>query len=508
MNHSSEQKTIAINTVFLYLRMIVVMLVSLYTSRIVLDKLGVEDYGIYNIVGSVIVSFSFVKNSLMSSTQRFMSYEKGKPNGNCSSVYQTSLFIHIILLSITILLLETVGLWFIKNVIQIPEQRQTAAVFVYHLSIITFGVNLIQVPYTALIVSNEKMSVYAFISIIDVLFKLLIAYLISLPLSSDKLVLYASLVLIVTITCNIIVIMYCHIRLKKDCEISFVYNKRIFREMFAFSSWNLLGGISSVACTEGPNYFINYYLGVTVNAALGIAKQVSNAVYSFSSNFQTAFNPQIVKSYANDDRNYMFDLIFRTSKFSFFLVFVIALPLIICIKDILALWLTTVPKYTDSFCICILFAQIVSAISSPLWMAAHAIGNIRSYQLILIAFNLIIIPSSWIILYVGGEPYLVISVQIIINILILLYRVYYLKIKIAFPALKFLKDVLYKCCLLHILILFPVCYCVSSYFDGIYKIIITTFLTILMICPTFYLLGLNKEERSIIRSFIVSKFTK
>lgn len=507
MSHVIEQKTIAKNTIFLYLRMFVVMIVSFYTSRVVLDKLGVDDYGIYNIVGSVVVSFVFIKNALQSATQRFLSYTKGLGE-RCSKVFSTSMNIHLTIMFIVVVVLETAGLWFFNNVIQIPFDRREAAQIVYQISILTFCVNLLQVPYTSVIVSNEKMSIYAYISIIEVIMKLVIVYALTVSQSIDKLILYACLMLLVTFLQLVITGIYCKLKLTDDSNYQFCFDKKQFKEMLSFSTWNLVGGVSGVACTEGPNYFMNVYLGVKVNAAMGIAKQVSNIVYGFSSNFQNAFNPQIVKSYASKDLDYMNDLIFRTSKLSFFLIYVISAPLIVCCEDVLNVWLTVVPEYTTAFCIWILVSQLVAAISSPFWMAAHAIGNIRKYQMALVYFNLSIIPVAWGVLGTGCEPYWIIVYQVVMNIGIMKYRVSYLKSKVDFPAIRYYKDVVMRCLVVIPVITLPILYTVHSLCKGFSSIILTSFVAILIITILFAYIGLSKMERNTIINIIKKKVSK
>lgn len=503
MSHGSEQKTIAKNTIFLYLRMFVVMFVSLFTSRVVLDKLGVDDYGIYNIVGSIVVSFAFVKNSLMSATQRFFSYSKGKTD-DCSKVFSASINIQLLVIIIALVLLETLGLWFLNNIIKIPYERIYAANVVYQLSVFTFCVNLLQVPYYAAVVSNEKMSIYAFLSILDVTIKLVIVYALTVTSEIDKLILYGFLMLLATLLSNIAVMLYCHTKLRNDCRYLFKWEKNLFRELLSFSTWNLLGGLSGVANTEGPNYLINYYLGVKVNAAMGVAKQVSNAVYSFSANFQTAFNPQIVKAYASGEITYLNSLIFRSSKLSFLLVFILAVPLTICSKEILATWLVEVPEYTNSFCILILISQCITALSSPLWMAAHAIGNIKKYQMILVFFNVLVFPLSWIILAIGLEPYYVIVAQILLAILVMVYRIHYLYQKIHFPARTYTKEVVAKSIGI-CLVVIPSLLAISVFLSGLMKILVVIGISIIMILSLFYFVGLDKHERAYIKRMIYSK---
>lgn len=505
MNHSLEQKNIAKNTIFLYIRMIVVMGVSLFTSRVVLDKLGVDDYGVYNIVGSIVVAFVFVQNSLTSATQRFLSYSKGAKDKDISSVFSTSMIIHLLILAAIVLLLETVGLWFLENVIKIPDERRYAASIVYQLSVLTFCFNLLRIPYNALIVSNEKMSIYAYISILDVVLKLCIAYLLSVAEIVDRLILYGILMTGVTLLVSLAFYLYCKIKINKECRLKLRWDKNQIKEQFSFSFWNLFGGVTSIASIEGPNYFMNFYLGVKLNAAMGIAKQVSHAVYGFTSSFQTAFNPQIVKAYASGENDYLFSLIFRTSKLSFLLIYVISVPLIICSKDVLNIWLTVVPEYTQIFCVLMLLAQLLAAISSPFWMAAHAIGDIRNYQLKISVFNMLMIPASWAVLALGYEPYWILAFQSILNIAVLIYRVQYLKTKINFPARKYYTSVALLFLVIIPLLTIPELVLLSMQFDGFVKIVVVSLASVLLIVPLTYFLGFDKYEREAIGAMVRSK---
>ena len=503
-NHTQEQKTIAKNTVFLYIRMFVVMAVSLYTSRIVLDKLGVEDYGIYNIAGSVVVSLAFVKSSLASAIRRFLSYEKGE-SGNCSLMFSMGMNVQIVLMIILFLLLETIGFYFFVNVLNIPDDRRNAANIVFHLSALTFCVNLVRVPYDALIVSNEKMKVYAYISILEVMMKLGVAFALIIAII-DHLVLYASLILLVAVFINITLIVYSKKMMSEDCKYKFVWDKKQFADFFAFSFWNLVGGLAGVGSKEGPNYFINYFLGVRVNAAMGIAKQVSHMVYNFSHNFQSAFNPQIVKSYAAGEKDYMFSLIFRTAKLSFFLMYAMLVPILFCINDILDVWLTVVPEYTQVFCICFLISELINAVSSPFWMASHAVGNIKSYQLHISIFSLLVVPFTWIILVMGMEPFWIFVFQIFVNIGILIYRIHYLQGKVEFPSKKFYKEVILRIFVYIPVITIPIIFVLSQLYNGIVNIIVTGITSEVLVFVSFVYIGLSDSEREWAFSLIKNKF--
>lgn len=485
--------------------MIAVMGVSLYTSRVVLDKLGVEDYGIYNIVGSVVVSLTFVSNALTTAMRRFLSYEIGEKGGDCSKMFTMNFKIQLIIIAVLFVLLETLGLWFFETVIKIPEGRETAASIVYQFSIVAFCLQLLQVPYSSLIVSREKMSVFAVFSVVDVILKLLIVYCLSLSLEIDKLVLYGLLMMFVSAVISIGYYVYCRVALPQDTKVTKYWNKEQFKEIISFASWNLVGGVATIGTTEVPNYFMNYYLGVAVNAAMGVAKQVSNALYSFSMNFQTAFNPQIIKSYAVGDNEYLLSLIFRTSKISFFLIYIIAIPFLLCSNEVLNIWLTVVPDYTSVFCLCIVLAELVMATSSPLWMTVFAVGNIKKYQLTLCFINLSVVPVAWGVLAAGFEPYWILVYKIIISLLVLVYRVEYLYKKISFPKRDYYNKIVLRLLFIIPLITIPELYILSELFSGWHKIVIVSLGAVLIIIPVAYYIGFEKGERYVLKQLVLSK---
>lgn len=494
------QKKIAKNTVFLYLRLLITIAVSLYTARIVLEKLGVENYGIYNIEGSIVVSFVFINNALMSAIQRFYSFHIGKGN-NCIKVFSMSINLQIILGLSVVLILETIGLWVFAYHLNIPIERRHAALIVYQLSIATFIVNFIRIPYQALIIAKEKMSAFAYFSVIEVILKLIIVYLL-VYINFDKLILYGWLVFFVTIIVNSLYIFYCRNKFE-DCRYKFKWEKILFREMIGFTSWNFIGGIAGAIRNEGPNYLLNLFLGVQVNAGMGIAKQVSGTAYNFSSNFQSAFNPQIVKSYAAKENEYLNTLIFRTTKISFFLIYIIAIPIIFC-NDLFQLWLTVIPPYTRSFCNCFLIAEIISSISSPLWMTAHAIGNIRKYQLTLSLLNISVIPIAYILLYLKVEPYWVIACLIFLNLGILIYRVEYLRNRLTFNCAKYYKMVL-NLLLIVPLLTVPFIFTISEFCKGLQGIMFLGCCSLIINSVVFYIIALDRIEKQYLINFISSQ---
>lgn len=506
-NNGKEKERILKNTVMLYIRMAVIMLVTLYITRVVLNALGEEDYGIYNIVGSVVVSLVFVQNTLVSATQRFLSYEIGRKDRNqISDVFSMSINIHMLFILVILILLETVGLWFLNNVISLPANRINAANIAYQLSVVTFVINVFRIPYNAVIISFEKMDVYALLSILEALLKLSIAYAL-LVLSYDKLVLYAILMFVVTIIINLSYIYYCKNKYSQVCHYAFKKDKIMFKEMVGFSGWNMVGGLTGIATNEAPNYLMNIFLGVRINAAMGIAKQVSSAVYQFTSNFQTAFNPQVVKVYASNEKKSLISLVKETSIISFYLMLIFALPIILCAKTIFDIWLVEVPEYAVDFSILMMVAQLMSAISSPLWMLAHAIGHIKRYQLTLSVINLSVLPLSWVLLYLNLNVINVVALQILINFIVIVYRISYLRNTIDFPMWEYYRDVILRCILcLAIIIPFPLYLSLCS--SGIFQIAVVFPSSIFISIFVFLFVGINRSTRTTVLQFLCKKIKK
>lgn len=506
-NHSGDQKRIAKNTVMLYIRMILIMLVSLYTTRVVLNILGESDYGIYNIVGSVVVSMIFIQHSLMSATQRFLSYEMGlKENGDVAKVFSSSLNLHLKFIIIIFVLLESIGLWFLNYILDIPSDRMFAANIVYQFSILTFCLNMVRIPYNAIIISYENMNIYAAVSIIEAILKLSIVIALKY-FYSDKLIAYGILVFVITLLINAMYIGYCRRTYRTETKTDFKGDKVVIKKMRGFLGWNLLGGVTGVATNEGPNYFMNYFLGVTVNAAMGVAKQVSGAIYSFATSFQNAFNPQIVKAYAANDKEYLYDLINKTSLLSFYLLFLFAFPIINSADFIFNLWLVDVPKYTTIFCVLIILGQFVATLSSPLWMVAHATGDIKNYQIVLSILSLLVIPVSYIVLVLHYPPFYILIFQVILNIAVFIYRLLFVRAKIGLSIRRFFKDVILKCVFLTILII-PVPIILSMYVTGMLQNCLLIVISFVISGAVFYFVGLDRETKTIINNYVSSKICR
>lgn len=498
-----NNKRIAKNTLMLYFRMILTMLVSLYTSRVILNTLGVEDYGIYNVVGGVVTMFAFFNSAMSSATQRFLSYEIGKGDYvQLRKTFNATQIIHIGIAVLIFILAETVGLWFVKNYLVIPPDRLQAAIWVYHFSVLSFMVSIIQVPYNATIIAHERMNVYAYVSIIEVLLKLLIVFMLTW-IAYDKLKLYGILHFTVVLLIAAIYRIYTRKNFEES-KFEVVKDKGLYKTLISYSGWNLFGNIASVTKGQGVNILLNMFFGPTVNAARGIAMQVQSAVNSFVSNFQMAVNPQIIKSYAADEKGYMSSLVIRSSKFSFYLLYILSLPIIIEIDQILKLWLKTVPEYSSIFTILVLVIILIDCVSGPLMTAIQATGKIKVYQAVVGSLLTLILPISYILLKKGYSPEITLYVNIIISIIALSFRLYLVWKLLEFPVKTFIREILLKNIVV-ILLTLALPLFIRYYMDEkIIRLVIIVFVTIIWNSIIVYSIGFNSSERK----FVISGFNK
>ena len=437
---TKNNKRIAKNTLLLYFRMLLTMVVSLYTSRVVLGALGVEDYGIYNVVGGVVAMFSMLSGSLSAAISRFITFELGTGNKEkLARVFSSSVTIQLGLCAIVLVLAETVGLWFLNTKMVIPENRMYAANWVYQLSLLTFVINLISIPYNAAIIAHERMSAFAYISIFEAVSKLIVAYCIVIS-PIDKLILYAIMLATIAIIIRLIYGVYCKKRFE-ECTYHFIYDHALLKQMFGFAGWNFIGASSALLRDQGGNIVINLFCGPAVNAARGIAFQVNTAIHSFVTNFMTALNPQITKSYASGDRQYMMTLLFQGARLSYYILLLLSLPVIVNTHYILHLWLGQVPDHTVLFVQLVLIFGMCESISSPLVTAMLATGKIRNYQLVVGGCQMMNLPVSYILLRLGAIPETVLIVAIAISQLCLATRLYMLRGLIGLKASDFIKKV-------------------------------------------------------------------
>ena len=499
MTSTSDNKRVAKNTLVLYFRMLFMMLIGLYTSRINLQSLGVENYGIYNVVGGVIVMFSIINGSITASISRFLTFEIGTGNmEKLKKVFSTSVTIQIGISLIILLLAETIGLWFLNHKMVIPESRIYAANWVYQFSIITFILDLISMPYNACIVAHERMSAFAWITIYDAIAKLLVAWLTFIA-PMDKLIFYAGLIVLVAFTQRIIYTSYC-LRNFEECHYKFTIDKELLKNMSGFAGWNFIGATSAILRDSGGNIVINMFSGPTVNAARAIASSINNAVLGFANSFMTAINPQITKSYASGEHEKMMGVIYKGAKFSFFLLLLLGLPVMMESEYIIHLWLGQVPKHTVLFVQLTILYAMSESISNPLVTAMLATGKIKNYQIMVGGLQMLNLPISYICLRFGCFPESVVIVAIILSQCCFAARIYMLRPMIHLNAIDYLKKVYLK--IVSTLIIAFILPIVVKYYmdDSLLSFFIIVSISFISACISVLYVGCNNQERSFIYS--------
>lgn len=503
-NQTSENnKRIAKNTIYLYFRMMIMMVVNLYTSRVILESLGVEDYGIYNVVGGVVAMFNFISGSLTAATQRYITIELGKGGrGNLQKVFSASLQLHAILSLIIVIVAEPIGIWFIQNKLMIPSERIVAAMWIYQLSVLSMVVMFMSVPYNGLIVAHEKMSAFAFVSIVDAVIRLLIAYSLLACESYDKLIVYGILMFIAQLINRCCYTMYCKVKFR-NCRFKTCRDKRLMLDMGHFASWSVFGNLAFVAYTEGLNLLLGMFFMPVVNAARGIAVQVQSAINAFVTGFQTAINPQITKSYAAGNILYMVSLVFRSSKLSYYLLMVLTLPIMIEPDFILNLWLKTVPCYTIPFLRIILVTTWINSVANPLIISVKATGKVRMYESTVGTLMILILPVSYIFLKLHYPPITVFVVHLFFECIAMLFRIWNTKQLIGFSFSDYFNKVILRILIVTIFsVIAPVC--ISLYIDqhSFRSFLIILLVSLFSSCLSIYLLGLSKEESEFIKAKI------
>ena len=497
-------KRIAKNTLMLYGRMLFSMLVSLYTSRVVLQALGVEDYGIYNVVGGVVAMFSMISSSLSSSVSRFLTFELGKGDTDgLKRVFSTSLSIQLVLAGIIVVLAETIGLWFLNTHMTIPANRLYAANWVFHASVLTFVINLLSVPFSASIVSHERMSAFAYIGILDVVLRLLIVLFIAYSgLGFDRLIVYALLLVGVVCIMQAIYWRYCT-RHFLECQLKLSFDVDYWKEMSSFAGWNFIGCTAGLLKDQGVNILLNLFLGPIINAARGIANTVNNVLSSFAGNFMTALNPQITKSYAAGDYSYMFSLVERGSRFSYYILLLFALPMLFEADFVLTLWLKHYPAHTVNFVRLILLVTMCDILSNTLINLQNATGKIRNYQLAVGGMLLMNFPLSYICLKIGFQPESTLIVALIVAVACLFLRLLFLRKMVGLSIRRYLHKVCgnVMCVTLAAAVLPTLLYLQMA--DGVLRFLLMCMLTALCSATAIYFIGCSRNERDFIKSRIV-----
>lgn len=499
-----NSKRIAKNTIMLYIRMLITMIVSLYTSRVVLEVLGVDDFGIYNVVGGIVIVLSFLNSSMATSTQRFLNFELGTNNKDgLKKVFSTAILLHLIIGLIIFILAITVGGYFLECEMNIPIDRMVASRYVFIYSTLTFVFQTITVPYNSIIIAYEKMSAYAYLSIVEVFLKLLIAYLIKV-VDGDHLIIYALLSFIVSVLIRIAYILYSKHNFDEAIFVRKYIDKQKFKQMFSFSSWSIVGNLGYILHTQGMSIVTNIYFNTAINAAQGIANQVNSAVTSFTTNFQVALNPQIVKSYAAKELESMHQLIFRGCKFSYFLVLIFTIPIIVEVPQILNMWLTTIPPETVEFVRLILIVTLINSFSNIMAVAQGATGRVKVYQIVLTSLGLLHIPLAMYFFEFGFPAYYGTVVYIFLSLILMTTRVLFLTRSVELKLSMFAKEVC-----LPILLITIMSFTLSVFIHRVLPnttlgFITSCVLSIGIILIMVYLFGLNKGERD----FLSKQFFK
>ena len=491
----SNNKRIAKNTLLLYVRMLFMMVIGLYTSRVILDKLGEVDFGIYNVVGGFVTMFAVISGAMTSATQRFLSFEIGKGNdGNVKGIFSTMVYIHIFLAILILVLGEVVGVWFLNTYMNFPHDRYDAANLVFQLSLFVFILNVVNVPYNGALIAYEKMSAFAYFSIFDAIFKLAICYVITLT-PFDKLVVYAVLMAVIQAALLAMYFGYCRMKFS-ECRFTGKFNKEYGKKVGSFVSWNLIGSLAGIGKEQGVNVVLNMFFGPAVNAARGIAYQVLSKLTGFVTNFQMAMNPQIIKNYASGELDKMYKLVFRGAKFSYLLLLTLSLPVVVEAPLILDLWLKEVPNYTVLFLQITIFTALLNTLSNPLIIAMHATGKVRDYQIVVGILSLLTLPMVYVALKMGAAPYMAMAIAFFVEFLCHFARLYMLKRSIKFPMLSFLKDVTLRVYIITVLsLILPI----IAHLE--FNIILLRFVSVcLLSCMSTvvlgYYLGFNKEDRN------------
>lgn len=483
------------------------LIISLFTARIVYNTLGVENYGTYNVVAGIIVFFTFLNNGLSTATKRYVTGEIATgTEKSISHVFNTCIIAHIIIALIVLILAEAIGVYVVNEILNVPSDKLYAANWVYQLSIITAVLGIIQSPFGAIILAYEKMNIYAYFTITDVIFKLLVIYLVQ-AIIGDKLIIYALLIFGVSII-NMIMYRVYTFKMFPVCRLKNIYiDKPLLKEVFSFTTYSLAGQAAVVGTNQGVSVLINLYHSVAVNAAMGISSTITNTVQGFVGNFQTAFNPQIIKSYASKDYAYLENLMIRAAKISSFLIIIFLVPLVFEITNVLTLWLgENYPQHTEEFCILALISNYIEALSAPLWMVVYAQSNIKRYQIMVSLIFSLIFLGSWGVLALDAKPYIVMLVRILVFFILLMARLHYLKFLLPqFQTKQWFYNVVLKGFIIILIALMPTYLVSLSNLSNLFlHIALTTISSLIFSSICIFFIGLEKQEQA----FCINKIKK
>ena len=505
---SINKSRIATNTALLYFRMLLIMLITLYITRVLLNVLGQADYGTYEVVGTIVAMFAFLSSTMATAAQRFFTVELGVENHvKLKQVFCLNVLIFIGLALVICLLAETAGLWYFQTKMNIPADRYDAAAWVFQFSIFASMVNIVTIPYVAIITAREHMKAYAYLSIFEVIIKLAIVFvLIYFPV--DKLKLYAVLVFIVQVLISAIYIIYSTVMFP-ECKVKYYWNKSMFQEVFSFAGWSVIGALSMTVRSKGIDLLLNKFFDVFVNAARGVAYRVYSALTQFVNNFFTAIRPQIVKSYAADHEDKsgeMMHLVFQSSKFCYYLILVLSIPVLIETKAILEIWLKgNVPDYAIIFTRLVIVNAIIESLAHPLLTAIQATGKIKMYQIITGSIILLNLPISYLFLKWGAQPQCTMYIIIVITVLAHLSRIYFMNNLLKMNVLNYVKQVIFPIFIVSVLTPVLPLFFYCSFGVSFWRIVGVAAVTAISSVFIIYYLGLTKSERRGITEFVLKK---
>lgn len=495
----SNNKRIAKNTVLLYVRTFVVMIISLYTSRVILQILGVEDYGIYQVVGGMVAMLAVISQALSSAISRYITYEIGSGNKErLFKIFSTSKVVQLVIAGIVLVLGELIGLWFLHTQMQIPEGRMEAANWVLQFSLLSFCVNLLNIPYNACIIAHERMKAFAYVSIFESLCRLGVCYLLMIT-PVDRLVSYAFLLMLVVLILRTIYTVYCR-RQFEECHAPLHIHKSIFKELFGFAGWGFFTNANYLLNNQGVNMLINVFFGVTFNAARGLANQVEGAVMQFVNSFTTAINPQITKSYASGKFEDMFQLVYRGAKFSFFLMYMMALPLIMEAETVLNIWLTVIPDKTIIFVKLSLVLGMFECFGNTSVTACMATGKIRTYSLVIGVLALLEFPLVWIAFAAGAQIELAYYLYIVVKAVVIIARMFLMKKMIGMPINEYFKMAISPVLIVAVLSAIPSLLVVIMMPESIIRLMVSLVVGVLSVGIVSLMVGMTKNEKTVIVS--------
>lgn len=493
-----DKRRIAKNTLLLYIRMFLMILIGLYTSRVVLKTLGVSDYGVYNVVGGMVSMFAFLNSAMVAASQRFISYELGRNNKKrLNEVFCTSVNIHAIIALVILGLSETIGLWFVNTQLVIAADRMVAANWVYQFSVLTFMTTVMSVPYNSCIVAHEHMKAFAYIGIIEAVLKLLIVFLL-IVFAFDKLILYSFLMFAVSFVIRVLYSIYCK-RHFVECTYRFIIDSKLFKRMLSFAGWSIFGNLGFSFKDQGSNIILNLFYGTSINAARGIAMQVSGLITTFSSNFSMALCPQITKQYACDNIETCLGLVYSGARYTFYLLALISIPFLINIDYVLRLWLGEVPEYTAVFLTISMVVAMLHAGTVTVTTALQATGNIRIFQIGICIIMLLELPMAYILLSYGFPPYYALYPGIITSIIAVFFRIILLKKMIPECSVTNYVVFVFLRSMSVLAVSWIASYYIRSFFpDSFTTVILTSFISVIVFVLMVFAFGLSGNERTMI----------